>query len=508
MISEPVLLLPTKCIVDERLRLRETPKLHQECCIDPDPMHTEAVLKVKMTGVTFNKDFELFKLKNFPGRPVVPGNKTVGRLHQVLPQANLQPGKYLIFPYSNCLLQQSKQICENCQYLKDTKTYPLSYKTIQYHKEYQCLYSWEYGLTLDGGMQDYVKVKSPEQSLIKVPHTISLHDCCFILDLALPLYSFLKEIDTSIFEESVEDLDSSEKMLIIVNDCSKEANDILIVLKHFNISQKHVKILDALLLESLKHADKARQYESKFKYSFLFNTLKDLVELGTLAVSTGLEATKSRYHMVLFDQYSPKSLLNNKSLDKQNPDITVTHFKLTYRDRLNCVELINIISQLNLVTRANSNNTHNKNTSTDEDNNTIDDSPLQGGPRPSVTSIDTSSSSLSASSIHLNSTSNTSLSKGGSMRKTLRFRDDESIIAPPAQRTRSFKNYSWLWYERDFNLCNEHEHDQSEDDIEERPSKCHSVRQINRLIRTENNNSRVCYTKKIKSSNLNALLFK
>lgn len=500
---EPVLLLPTKCVVDERLRLRETPKLLSECCIADDKYENEAVLKVKMTGIVYNKDFELFKLKNFPGRPVVPGNKIVARLHQCA-NPNVSPGKYLIFPYSNCLLQNSPVVCDNCQFLKDTGTNHLNYRTLQCHQDYQCLYNWEYGLTLDGGLQDYIKVKSPESSLIKVPDTISLHDCCFLLDLALPLYSFLKEIDPSTIQD--------QTFLIVLNDTTKESNDILIILKHFQISRNQVVLVDSPSLETLDSAERKTRFKGNYNYCLLFNVSRIAVETGRLAVSTGLEATKSRYHMVLFDQYSPQSFIVNRNLEKHNPDITIHHCHLSFKDRLNAVELINIISQLNLATRASQSISSSLTT-------TSIDELIQKQSRPSVASIDTSSSSISASSIHLNSTTNSSVSNnnnnnkhnnsnnnnksdGKKRTKTLRFRDDDSIIHPPNNH-KPMKNYSWFWYEKDFNLCN----DQDQSDDEEFEEKCHTVRQINRLIRSQTHISRVCYTRKTRQTNINALLF-
>ncbi|CAK7897137.1 hypothetical protein CAAN1_27S00474 [[Candida] anglica] len=502
---EPVLLLPTKCVVDQRLRLRATTKHSAECLAASDH---EAILKIKMAGISFNRDFELFKLSNFPGRQVVPGNKIVGRLQQCS-DPSMSSGKYLLFPYSNCLSQRSPQPCENCTKLKRDGLEELSSLTYRAHSDFPCLYTWEYGLSLDGGLQDFVKIRSPRSSLIRVGNAISLHDCCFLMDLALPLFSYFRDIFDGYGGNGAVP-SSSSKLLIVLNDTEKEANDILVVLKHFQVTPSRVKIVDSALLSKLTESDKRVAYKSKFNHAFVFNVSDAAVELATLSVSTGLQSTRSRYSVVLFDQYNPHSLLKNKDLDKQFPDFTVQHFRMSYKDRLNAEEIIDVISQMNIDAREGIQVSSPSSTSTSVSGTTTPPPPhphphpTSTTPgRPSVTSIDTTTSTYSSSSLHSNSTSYSSVSnptRSGARVKVLRFRDEDSIIDKPIQ-SKPIKTYSWLWYERDFNLCDENEHSDDDNDW------CNSVRQINRLIRSPNHISRVCYTKRTKQKHINALLF-
>lgn len=418
--SEPVLLLPTKCIVDGRLRVREAPKLRSEITAQ---LH-EAVLRVKMTGVVYHKDFELFRLKNFPRRPVVPGNKIVARLHAAAP--GVSPGKFLVFPYSNCLHQRHRDACAHCQHLRDTKTDALTPQTMQYHREFACMYGWEYGVTLDGGLQDYIKVRLPLEALVRLPDTVSLHDCCFLLDIALPLYAWVREWQAAAGGAGAVLGDDADRILVVLNDAAREQNDVLIVLKHFGVARTRIHLVDA----------DATAAAAAYKFCFLFSQTPRAVEVAIAALLTGLEATRARYHLVLFDQYNVQSVVAHRHLRHDHPDITVHHARLAFKDRVYAEELIAIWARLNAA---------------------------EG---------DGLSRATSALLLAL-----------GSPRPAVRF---VTPCKPP----------SWLWCERDVNLCPEHE-----DDGE-------GVRHINRLIRTHGRATRVCYTRRARPPAINAFLFR
>lgn len=525
-IPQPVNSLPIKRLFDYRFgKLRESTKLPREFQLNNTLLDEEVILKIKMVGVNYGKDFELLKHDKFnPKINIVPGNKIIGKILNVMKNSKSSDflnnsHKYMVFPYSNCLIQDTNNLCLNCQHLFHNQINLTSANYQQYSK-FKCMRRWEYGYTIDGGLQDFLKIKKPGDTLIKIPDSISLHDCVFSMEILLPFYSFLKN---NFYNFQTNQLSVDGRVLIILNDISKEINDILIVLKYFNIDQKNFSFIDAGKIHELMNSDfedEKVSYKSIFNHIFIFS-LSDLnISFGLYSIiSTGLESTKSRYNLVLFDQYNPNCLIKHKSLNKYHPDKLIHHYELSYQDRINLIELLSIISDLNTSSKS---------------------SPLDSleSTRPSVTSIETSASTFS---IHSDSTSNTVLSRNGSQnhhqqnskKKQIRFREDESIIdaEPPLQKEKQKhqnkhkhqNHFSWLYYDKDFDLCNDYEYsdDESEDAFDDLYQesfgfrneksnliKMHTVRQINMHLNSNQSLSRVCYTNKSnKPVKINAFIF-
>lgn len=493
---QPVTLLPTKRVFDWRMRcLREATKLPREFLLASDAgPRDEVTLKVKIVGVNYQRDFRLLQSAQGPRTNVVPGNKIIGRIASALRHPQAAPyansaHRYLVFPYSNCVIQRTRTAyCANCAQVADAGVASLTPASYSAHARHPCLDALEYGLSIDGGLQDYVRIKAPAQSLVRIPDNISLHDCCFALETALLVFLFVKH---NVLEG---------KILVVLTELSRELNDVLLVLKHLRVDQAQVTILDVQKVRDIAALADAANYRAKFNHALLVDVSDDSVAFADGAViSTGLESTKLRYNMVFFDQYNPDSMAKNASLHLRRTDRTVHHFKLSFKDRLHAEELLQVIADLNLRLK--------------------EETALNGENRPSVTSIESAASTFSNGSIHLGSTSTTtpSLTKSRPAKgqKALRFRDDESIISPePPKRLQT--HYSWLWYEKDFDLCNDYDCSDDEDPYGQenesdpaRPRKrTHSVKHMNRILHYDERMSRVCYANKgSRPVKINAFIF-
>ncbi|ODV81397.1 uncharacterized protein CANTADRAFT_3510 [Suhomyces tanzawaensis NRRL Y-17324] len=511
--------LPTKRLFDfNSFKLRESTKLAKEFELS-NTINNELIFKVKMVGVNYQTDFQTLKRIQHlshaqpPAEAVsalVPGNKIIGKIHATTTHPSLNSfkessaslnAKYLLFPYTNCINQNRSSMCTNCQKLVEL---PLSYKSYKFHHKYPCKENLIYGTTIDGGLQDFLKVPNPDQTLIRIPLYVSLHDSCFILDIMLPFYSFIKDnLMDNIAGKTVSSDDANfGGILIVLNDISKEINDILIVIKHFQIDQKSVSFLDRRKIEKMPEAERLN-YKGKFSQVFLFHISDETIKFATYSCnSPGLESTKSRYNIVLFDQHNPESLGRNKFLNKLHNDKTFHQFKLSYKDRINAEELLKIISSLNRKLK--------KSEPKECSSLTLNDHPN----RPSIGSIESNGSTFSGhTSAHSDSTSSTTVSSKAEEKpvKNLRFRDEESIIDESTIRKvqSSPRHYSWLWYDKDYDLCNEYEQSDDEEDPyrDSFSKKNHSVKQVNRLIKNPKHLTRVCYANRSKPIKLNALVF-
>lgn len=532
--------LPTKRLFDYRhSKLKESTKLPHEFHIlgstyyqpespqsdefdTDDTLDPEVLFKVKFIGVNYEKDFELLKNQRFGSKTsVVPGNKIIGKIVSPTNSQNFylpwqlpynDNSKYLVFPYSNCLIQNEHDYCANCNHLHKLNVGPLTSHNYFQYKRYGCLRNWEFGYNIDGGLQDYMKIKKPHESLIRIPDNISLHDCCFSLEIMLPFYSFLKDnfIDLSIKLEG--------RSLVVLNDVSKEINDVLMVLKLLKIDQRLFWFIDPEKIREVQVYESSKYYySSRFNHVFLFNTSSTSVLFGLDgAISTGLESTKSRYNFAFFDQYDPNCATKYKSINDSHPDKTIHHFRLSYKDKLYLMELMHFIADLNTKNKSEGSNSSVSNVPSETAMEERPQHPPQ--PRPSVTSINTSTTTFSNASIHLNSTKSSSSSVhlprqlGKKIAKNLRFRDEDSVIDVEFQSSKKESNhYSWLYYDKDFDLCNDYECSDEEDDDEDSSNSnrqvFHSVKQMNRLIRSSKF-SRVCYANKSnKTVKINAFIF-
>ncbi|RLV96269.1 hypothetical protein JA1_000417 [Spathaspora sp. JA1] len=247
-------------------------------------------VKIKMTGINFESDF------HEDARVVIPGKGMVVKLHSIPP--NLESvfefnskRKYLVFPYTTCKLENR-------------------------HIENTCECNLLYGKDIDGGLQEFMDV--PYELLIPVPENISLHDGCFVTDILVPFYSNINKVNVNY------------KTLILLNDILKEMNEILIILKHFNIQQSSFVFLDSSMV--LNHAS---SYSSRFHTVFCFNkSLSKFAEFS--CISTGKTLTKSVYN-----------IFANFPIVAQSSDKTYHSMIPTYQDKIACVKVLEILSQLN-----------------------------------------------------------------------------------------------------------------------------------------------------------------
>ncbi|CUM64555.1 uncharacterized protein PRCAT00002162001 [Priceomyces carsonii] len=482
---EHVFSLPVKRVFDTKeMRLRESTKLPRELQWNNNKIE-EAIIRVKIIGLNYQTDFEAFKLREKPIRTsVVPGSKIVGKISAFsnynARSSHDDNSKYLVFPYTNCINQDLPQKCSNCEEILRGESSHLSTATYNTHAQFACLANLVYGLTIDGGLQDCMKIKNPSSNLIRIPENISIHDCCFLFDLMLPFYCFVK--DHLFIQKPIDELEG--KSLIILNDVTREINDILLAAQVLKIDQKALFILDITQINELSEEERAT-YSSKFNQVFVFNTSKPSIDFAIhSSISTGLESTRSRYLIVLFDQY--KYEFHRSELDLVFNDKIVLHFKMSFKDRIHAEEIMRFFSDLNC-SRAQ----------------TEDPEPLSHRDT-SISSLDGALSVLSSCTaiLHSTSVSNSSADKEEDALyerpKVLRFKDDVSI----SKATRKLPTHcSWLWYEKDFDLGNI-------ENFNEDNRTLHGLKDLNRLINDPKNVSRICYTNRGKKNyKINALLF-
>lgn len=532
--------LPTKRLFDHRhAKLKESTKLPHEFHLPSSPESrqlegtepvdptSEVIFKVKFIGVNYDKDFELLKNGKACKINVVPGNKIIGKIVSPTNLADKETSKFLVFPYSTCLIQKDGDYCANCSHLHKHDVQALSPDNYFQYRRFKCLRNWEFGYNIDGGLQDYMKIKKPLESLIEIPENISLHDCCFALEIMLPFYSFLKD---NFVNASYSSMKIEGRSLVILNDVSKEINDILIVLKLLNIDQKSFWFIDPKKIKKLQQGNSSESefdYNSKFSHVFLFNTQSTSVLFGLGAmISAGLESTKSRYNLVFFDQYDPNCIAKYRDLNEDHSDKAIHHQRLSYKDKLSLIELMQFIADLN------SKNKNERAANIPQEEAIINSSPdpaindtalnHHASIRPSITSIETSATTFSNASIHLSSTKSSTSSVIPSAKKaakTLRFKDEASVVDTQSLKKEA-NHFSWLYYDKDFDLCNDYEYSDDEDDQDafhfvasnqntsrQVSNKFHSVKQMNKLIHSSKF-SRVCYANKTnKPVKINAFIF-
>lgn len=257
-LQDKVALLPLRRRLVAPTRLAELLILPAE--LDNAPL----LLKVKHVAIDF--------LTDFAAVGTVPGRRTVGKL------ANL-PDRYMLFPYLACWIHEPGNPCKNCLALEEPGSYAA-------HKLRPCQRRYVYGETLDGGFQDVIVVPKPSL-LVRVPRVVSLHDSCFLFDVALPfcLYS----VDVLVPAMKV----NSGRVLVILEDSAREANDCLLVMRHLGLNHALFTLTDM--------ASAKRTYAKKFSHVLVFARGPEAIELALrLGVSPGLELTKSRYTIGVF----------------------------------------------------------------------------------------------------------------------------------------------------------------------------------------------------------------
>lgn len=502
--TEPINRLPIKRLYDFKARkLREFTKLPKEF----ELADGEVLLKVKMVAINYGKDFDKFKAmaqQNTQGvhiNSVVPGNKFVTKIYasnDMNLEFALDNSKFLVFPYTNCIQQGNKQLCKSClKYGSNELKYP-DIQTSDHKKhsrdKFPCLGQYELGINLDGGLQDFVKVKNALDLLVQIPELVSSHDALLLLDYALPFYCALKSLVLPHYNFEL------DKLLIILNDFEREINDVQLVLKLFGLNIANVLVLDYKKVDLMTTDERA-----KFRYMFnlIFNFSSSVASwefcFRSIA-STGLESTKARYQVVLFNQNNSvdlNQLLFSIDKDYDLNDKIITQFKLNWFHKFDLIELLNHLSFFN-----------------------------GASSRPSFSSIDSySNHTLFSSNMSINSSS-TNLSRYSPLKQKGFDQNLESNVIPNTPMESSFggnrirfnsaissvDNMSlsmsdtrhkthWLFYEKDMDLSNDF-------DKFEKSDTSQSLKHINKYISTNHNFTRICYSNKPnKSTKLNAFIF-
>lgn len=516
LIPEPINRLPMKRVYDFKLRkLRQVTKLPKEF----ELADNEILIKIKMIAINYGKDFNRFKavaLSNKQGitlKNVVPGNKFLGKIY-ASNDSNLafplDNSKFIIFPYTNCIQRGNKQCCKSClqngsnEYGVEDLGDHLKRRRCG-RRTLPCLGQYELGLNLDGGLQDFLKLKNALDLLVRIPDNVSSHDSLLLLDYSLPFYSAFKSSVSPYYNYD------TDRLLIILNDYEKELNDVLVIFKIFRLNISNILILDHERIESMS-AEDISKFQQKFNLIFNFSTtLSSLKFCFRCLISTGLESTKTRYQIILFNQSNSFDLTEIMySIDKDYDlnDKTITKFRMNWFHKFDLVELLNHISLLN-----------------------------SNSSRPSYSSIDSFSNQTlfsSNMSINLGSTnfskysplkiklSDTNMNQQESnhnqssqpdetinnvlstnmrnnhirLNSNIRSCDNLSIPLLDVQ----YKNH-WLFYDKDVDLTNDFDkYDKLDTSV--------SLRHINKLIGTNNNFTRICYSNKPnKSTKLNAFIF-
>ena len=161
--------MPSKVVLGGHSgRLKEVVKLPNEMTINPNA--DELLLKVKLIGVNYKKDIDPLRHYVFKNKhaSVVPFNKIIGKILALLKHMGCASfrfsSKYLVFPYSNCNIYGIEP-CDHCRRLANVE---LTRDTMDMFCLYPCLRNLEYGITIDGGLQDYIKIRRPSQSLLEI----------------------------------------------------------------------------------------------------------------------------------------------------------------------------------------------------------------------------------------------------------------------------------------------------------------------------------------------------
>ncbi|RCK56624.1 hypothetical protein Cantr_05443 [Candida viswanathii] len=155
------------------------------------PQKNRVLVKVKICGINYLTDFNTTN-----SNTVIPGKRIIGKV----------PGfpnvKFLVYPY---ITHTSSSTSES----------PIELV---------------HGESIDGGMQDSLVVHSSQ--LISIPLNVSLHDACFINDIATVLYKYVHRMRPG-------------RTIVVLNDVRRELNDVLVVLKHAGMAPNKVAIVDA-----------------------------------------------------------------------------------------------------------------------------------------------------------------------------------------------------------------------------------------------------------------------
>lgn len=342
---------PVKRVFDiQLLKLKEIIKFPREIEVEEDK---ETLFMPTVVGIDYRKDFELFKIRscNTP-KSFVPGNKAVGEVIATSSRSPLSTGeKYLLFPYSICLYQDVKP-CVHCQYLRHKRIRTLDYTTLNVFKNHRCLNHLEYGVNVDGSLQDYMKLKDGLSSLIQIPKNVDLNDACFIFDILLPLYLYLmdhfvsKAAGTAGNDDMLTKLKG--KLLILVRDFSDDINDVHLVLDVISVNRTSVTIIDDQMLRAMEPLEKSKLC-STFNYMFLISVSAVAKGFAELCCKMRCAVTNKadELNIIVFNQHTADDSLNSKVFGNNGNKIKIFEFRLKYTDKLHAISLLDKISRLN-----------------------------------------------------------------------------------------------------------------------------------------------------------------
>lgn len=328
--------LPVKRIFDSKSnQLHEVPKLLKELQNDENLI----LLKVKLIGLDFKNDFNVFTLKSsITDSFVVPGSRIVGKIYD-LENGIESSRKYLVYPYSTCYNQRADKFCINCQHIEHLSKLRLI--NDKKYFQYPCLNEWVYGYTIDGGMQDYLKVTNYSENLVELPFNVSTHDALFLLDISLPLYSYLKQEIMKAENTKIHE----QKVLFIVPKVEEVINDLLLVLRCFSFSQKNITFMDPTKITKLRLLN-CQDYEDMFDLVLVYDL--SLISLEFARMSSKL---LNRYYdnpIILFDQFNRIDLDSATFQDTMKRHFW-SKFQLGHEHKRMADELFQILSDMNVV---------------------------------------------------------------------------------------------------------------------------------------------------------------
>lgn len=240
-----------------------------------------ALLQVKHTLLDFSS-----LVRNYD---IVPGSGIIAKLvtpkqpvllpnvhHADDEQAAVKKSpKYYVFPHSACWVQRAA-LCANCREVarNDIHNYDV-------HRRWPCLRQWTYGETIDGGFQTYIQVTGPEHILVEIPRAVSLHDVCFLGQVAVPFYAYCVDVLANAIA-----LSPGARILVVLKDAEREANDCLLVRHHLGYQHVRMTFTD---MKSLEETPELREsYRGQFEHVLVFapgaEAVQVALELGAPAV--------------------------------------------------------------------------------------------------------------------------------------------------------------------------------------------------------------------------------
>ncbi|GEQ66951.1 hypothetical protein JCM33374_g614 [Metschnikowia sp. JCM 33374] len=459
-------LLPLRRVLVNRRRLRDSVILLN----DISPQSMSVLLRIKHVALDFTSDFD-------GDCGIVPGARFVGRIpsSQIVASGDNKyhpKDKLMVFPYSTCWIQNSTHMCQNC--LSAISSDLGAYET---HRRSPCSHNLVYGKSLNGGLQDYVRVPLPSHSLVKVPESVSVHDCCFLFDVALPFLSFAVNVLAPLMRQG-----PTGRILIILDDTRKEANDCLLVIRHLQLDHSLFTFTDTRVLK--EKPELTEKYNSKFQHVLVFassaHAINKAVEFGGHASVAGLI---SRSTLALF---------RNQDQIISCPDYRkIYRYTLSYKDKFLLEQLLATLASLSAEDQAS-------------------DTP----PAPQsfeVRSKTAASSGLSLNSglnystesvaCSLNSSATQPSSKTPSIQNSVE-KISHRFAREPRSPDAGRRHVSWLHCDQDLRLCSD------DNCVHELSSRCHQTKNINEMLSGNCQLRRVFYTHRSACHvKLNAFIF-